>query len=200
MMRMDVLMNQRRLRLELMNWQLQLNHQHNANNMLMVRVAEEHSRVHQRRRRRRTWWVRPWIGRRLELGQYSRLLEELRLEDVPAFRNFLRMEPELFVEILNRVRDRIWRQDTFYRRALDPGLKLALTLRYLASEDSYHSLMYSFRVPVCTISVFVPEVCEAIVLAYKDELIACPATPAEWRPIAEEFSRRWNFHHTLTLP
>ena len=74
MMMMDVLMNQRRLRLELMNWQLQLNHQHNVNNMLMVRVAEEHRRV-QQRRRRRTWWVKPWIGRRLELGQYSRLLE-----------------------------------------------------------------------------------------------------------------------------
>ena len=133
MMRMDVLMNQRRLRLELMNWQLQLNHQHNVNTMLMVRVAEEHRRVQQRIRRRRTWWVKPWIGRRLELGQYSRLLEELRLEDVPAFRNFLKMEPELFVEILNRVRDSIWRQDTFYRRALDPGLKLALTLRYRIS-------------------------------------------------------------------
>ena len=190
-------MNQRRLRLELMNWQLQLNHQHNVNNMLMVRVAEEHRRVQQRRRRRRTWWVKPWIGRRLEFGQYIRLLEELRLEDVPAFRNFLRMEPELFVEILNRVRDSIWRQDTFYRRALDPGRKLALTLRYLASGDSYHSLMYSFRVPVCTMSGFVPVVCEAIVAAYKDEVIASPTTPAEWRPIAEEFSRRWNFHDTL---
>ena len=137
-MRMDVLMNQRRLRLELMNWQLQLNHQYNVNNMLMViRVAEEHRRVQQRRRCRRIWWVRPWIGRRLKLCQYSRLLElQLRLEDVPVFRNFLRMEPELFVEILNHVRDSIWRQDTFYRRALDPGLKLALTLRYLASGDS----------------------------------------------------------------
>ena len=196
-MKMDLVMNQRRNRLQLLNWLLQLNHQHNVNNMLMVRVVQEHGRVQQRRRRRRTMWVKLWIGRRLELGQYSSLLEELRLEDVPAFRNFLRIEPEMFVEILDRVRDTIWKKDTFYRKALDPGLKLALTLRYLASGDSYHTLMYSFRVPVSTISLFVPEVCEAIIGAYKDEVIACPTTPDEWRPIAEEFSRRWNFHHTL---
>lgn len=30
------------------------------------------------------------------------------------------------------------------------------------SGDSYHSLMYLFRIPVCTISKIVPEVCKAL--------------------------------------
>ena len=50
--------------------------------MAMLRVLQEHERVQRRRIRRRAVWVKPWIERRLELGQYSRLMEELRLEDV----------------------------------------------------------------------------------------------------------------------
>ena len=140
-------------------------------------------------------WVKPWIERRLELGQYSRLMEELRLEDVAAFKNFTRVTPDMFAEIVERVSHSIWKQDTSYRKALEPGLKVAMTRRHLATGDSYHSLMYGFRVPSNTICKFVPEVCEAIVAEYSPEVISCPTTPDEWRPIAEQFARRWNFHH-----
>jgi len=193
---MDVLVNHRRNRLQLLNWQLQLNHQQNVNNMLLLRVQEEHRRV-QRRRQRRTVWVRPWLERRVQLGQYTRLMEELRLEDVRAFKNFVRVEPEMFEEIVQRVSHRIWKQDTAYRKSLQPGLKVAITLRYLASGDNYHSLMYAFRVPHNTISLFIPEVCEAIIEEYAQEVIACPSTPQQWKDIADNFSTRWNFHHCL---
>ena len=51
------------------------------------------------------------------------LTEELRLEDGESFRNVLRMEPTMFDELLNRIRPRIANQDTWYRQAIDPGLK-----------------------------------------------------------------------------
>ena len=70
-------------------------------------------------------------------------------------------------------------------------------MRHLATGDSCHPLMYGFRVPSNTICKFVPEVCEAIVAEYSPEVITCPTTPAEWRPIAEQFARRWNFHHAV---
>ena len=158
--------------------------------MVILRVLQEHQRVQRRRIRRRAGWVKRWFERRLQLGQYIRLLEELRLEDVTAFKNFTRVEPEMFAEIVERVSHRIWKQDTSYRKALEPGLKVAITLRHLATGDSYHSLMYGFRVPSNTICKFVPEVCEAIVAEYSSEVITCPTTPAEWRPIAEQFARR----------
>ena len=172
-LKMDVLVNQRRNQLKLMNWQLQLNHQFNENNMLLLRVQQEYRGVQKKRRRRRSVWVRPWIERRVQLGQYTRLMEELRLEDVKAFKNFLRVEPELYEELVERVSHRIWKQDTAYRQSLRPGLKIAITMRYLASGDSYHSLMYAFRVPHNTISKFIPEVCEAITQEYSSEVIAC---------------------------
>ena len=42
-----------------------------------------------------------------------------------------------------------------------------------------------------------PEVCDAIVEAYADEVIACPKTPQEWQPIADQFAKRWNFHNCV---
>ena len=161
--------------------------------MLMVHVVQNQRRVQRRRVRRRRMWVRPWLERRIELGQYTRLMEELRVEDVPAFKNFLRMGPDMFQELLQRLVPRLTKIDTFCRKALSPGLKLAFTLRYLASGDNYHSLMYSFRVPHNTISKVIPEVCEAIIAQFADEVIECPTTEQQWRGIADQFSNRWQF-------
>ena len=78
-----------------------------------------------------------------------------------------------------------------------PCLKLAITVRFLASGDKYPSLMYSFRVARNTISVVIPEVCQAIVQEYKAEVITCPTSPEEWTPIAEVFRDRWNVPHAM---
>jgi len=196
---MDVLMSKRRNRLQLLKWQLILNQQHNIRNMLMIQVEVEQRRVQAIRRKKRSVWIRPWLraDQRLQFGHFSRLMEDLRVEDVKSFKNFLRLEPQMFDELVERVGPRIWRQDTTYRKALTPGLKMAITLRYLASGDSYMSLMYNFRVPINTISIFVPEVCEAIQNEYAKDVIQCPSTPAEWRNISARFASRWNFQNCV---
>ena len=122
-------------------------------------------------------------------------MRELRMEDTTPFFNYLRMQPAMFDEILNRVGPRIQKKDTNLRKCLDPGLMLAITIRHLASGDKYPTLQYDFRVDRNTICRIIPEVCRAIVLEYKDELIPCPSSPEEWSPIAEEFKGRWNLPH-----
>ena len=93
------------------------------------------------------------------------------MEDQRSFFNLLRMPPEMFDELLNRVGPRIRRVDTRPRKALEPGLKLAITIRHLASGDKYPTLQYDFRVARNTMSVFIPELCHAIVDEYKHEAI-----------------------------
>lgn len=150
-----------------------------------------------RRRRRRQLWVRPWISRRQIFGHYDTLIGELDRESHGDFANYMRMEPAMFHEILLRLTPRLTKQDTNFRRALEPGLKLAITLRFLATGNSYHSLAYSFRVPHNTISMFLGEVCEAIVAEYGDEVVSLPTSEDGWRDLAEKFGSRWNFHHAI---
>ncbi len=69
---------------------------------------------------------------------------EIRDEDVAGFCKFMRMDPAMFQELLHRLDGRKRKQDTWYRKALEPGLKLVITLHHLAAGDNYHSLMYSF--------------------------------------------------------
>ncbi|XP_071094818.1 uncharacterized protein [Haliotis cracherodii] len=83
------------------------------------------------------------------------------------------------------------------KKALPPGLKLVITVRFLASCDKYPSLMYSFRVTGNTISLIIPEVCQAIVEEYKDEVIIYPTTPDAWTPTGEVFGNRWNVPHAV---
>ena len=71
-------------------------------------------------------------------------MNELRIQDPQAFFTFLRMEPAMFDELVQRVGPRITKTDTHMRKSLSPGLKIAITVRYLASEKKYPSLMYSF--------------------------------------------------------
>ena len=198
---MNPLLQSYRNRLFLLNCQLRLNIQDTENTLVLARAKLNQQRrnasICTPERMRRRYWVKAWLLRRPNHGQYERLMHELRVDDEQSFRNFVRMDARMFHEILQRIEARIVKQDTFYRKALTPGLKLALTLRYLATGDSYHSLMYGFRVASNTISKFIPEVCNAIIEEYAPEVLACPTTPEAWKAVSDKFTQRWQFPHCL---
>lgn len=149
-----------------------------------------------RTRKKRLIWMRSWLQRRVFLGHYEKLVAELSGEDLRGFRNYMRISPELFQELLERVGPRLMKKDTFMRKALEPGHRLAIALRYMASGDSYMSLSYNYRVAPNTISDLVPVTCDAIIQEYLEEVMTCPSTPEEWKQVAQVFSDKWNFHHT----
>ena len=72
------------------------------------------------------------------------------------------MTPENFHEILVLIRDDITKKDTPMREPIPPEIKLAVTIRFLATGTTFDNLSMCFRVHKSTIGKFVPEVCEAI--------------------------------------
>ena len=156
-------------------------------------------RARLRRRRERRWWSRPWVStvQRNEQGAYSKLMVELRADDPEAFTNFMRMPPEMFDELLDRVGPRLTKRTTNWRTPLEPGLKLAITLRHLATGDSYMSMRYLWRVPHNTISVIVREVCRAIFDEYVADVLPVPTTEAAWADISDAYLKRWHFPNTI---
>lgn len=114
------------------------------------------------KRRRRSIWVHNWVQRRAEHGCYAQLLRELQDEVPHLYQNFLRMNIADFNNLLNMVSPLIKKEDTTMRISISPGERLAVTLRFLATGDSFMSLQYLFRIPQSTISCIIPEVCDAI--------------------------------------
>lgn len=146
---------------------------------------------------RRRVWVRTWLQDRVGHGFYDDLLRDLPLNDPDIYFNFMRMDSPMSQELLTRVGPKIVRQDTNFRDTLSPRLHLAITVRFLATGDSYPSLVFGFRVARNTIISIMPQTCEAIIQCYEEELLKCPKTPEEWLRVAEGFERRWNLPHCL---
>jgi hypothetical protein len=96
-----------------------------------------------RQRRRRRFWVRPWIQRRELFWNYDNLMMELARESQGDFINYMRMDPCMFRELLERIAPRVQKETTHLRSPLPARMKLAITLRYIASGDSYHSQCYT---------------------------------------------------------
>ena len=91
----------------------------------------------QRPRRRHNMWVRPWLLQREERGVYHNIMADLYATDIPGFTNYMRMTPEFFEMIKTRLEPRLARQATNYRAPISVGEKLAHTIRYLATGESY---------------------------------------------------------------
>ena len=71
-------------------------------------------------------------------------MRELSFTDRQSFVNYLRMPVDRFNEIVDKVTPIIQTQKTNWRDPLHPALKVAITLRHLATGDSYPSLSFNF--------------------------------------------------------
>ena len=97
------------------------------------------------------------------------MLADLNFQSVSGlYKNFTRMSPSEFEFVINFIGGKISEENTAFRKSISVQERLALTLRFLASGDSYVSLQYLFKISKQAISCIVPEVCEALVEKSKD--------------------------------
>lgn len=142
-----------------------------AASLLILADEMENEEQKKRKKRLRSTWVHPWLAKRSVDGAHQTVLQEFQnvADQQYMFKQFLRMDPETFNQLLELVKPLIQKQDTHLRKAISASERLAVTLRFLATGDSYKSLSILFRIAACTITQIVPEVCDAIYAVLKDE-------------------------------
>lgn len=100
----------------------------------------------------------------------KKMLDEMMPRPVGYISNFCRMSSEDFEILLQKVSPLISKLDTNWRIAVPSNVRLALTLRFLATGDSYMSLQYLFKISHQLISTIVYEVCKALIQVLKEEV------------------------------
>ncbi|KAK5648293.1 hypothetical protein RI129_003185 [Pyrocoelia pectoralis] len=151
-----------------------------------------------RKRVKKTMWCRKWLQRRAEgQGVLTMLNDELLNEDPASYRNFLRLTSEQFDILLVKIGSHITKQDTVKRESISVRSRLEVTLRFLATGESYRSLMYSTRIHESSISRIVPEVCKVIFEHLTPDYLVTPTTVEIWRTIANDFYNIWQFPQCL---
>ena len=103
----------------------------------------------------------------------------------------------MFDELLQRLTPRLTKQTINLRESLEPGLKVALTIRHLASGSRYSDMQHGWRVPANSISIVVREVCSAIIEEYVDEQMTLPTTEEGWKQVADDWYKTWIFLHII---
>ncbi|XP_018360612.1 PREDICTED: uncharacterized protein LOC108759604 [Trachymyrmex cornetzi] len=121
------------------------------------------------------------------------LFEEFGPEDPRSFQNFTRMQEEVMEELLNLLIPYIEKKDTVMRKAISPRMRLSVTLRYLATGNSFQDLAYSTRIAPNTLSKIILETLQTIITVLNKNVIPFPSKPEEWEIVAHKFGTMWQF-------
>ncbi|XP_041430603.1 protein ALP1-like [Xenopus laevis] len=106
----------------------------------------------------RKYWVHPITSQRLKNGQFHILYSELRRYP-EKFQKFFRMSTSSFDELLTILTPGLSHDHTLMRDPISPEERLCLTLRFLATGQSFSSLYFQFLIGRSTISKIVRETC-----------------------------------------
>lgn len=126
------------------------------------------SQTLKKKRRKRRWWVSNLMQRRIVDNVGETMTDMQEQEESGQFHNFCRMASEDFDHLLSLISDKIRKSSTNFRDSIPAYDRLAVTLRFLATGDSYESLMYFTKMSKSTICNVISEVCAAINEALHD--------------------------------
>lgn len=129
--------------------------------MMHICIEDEEAEQAIKEKRKRIW-VRQLHDRGDLNISYTSLRDDLLISGPEFYRSFTRMSESDFEFILEIIRPFIQKEDTRLRRAIPADERLAITLRFLSTGQTYFSLATTFRCAVGTVCGIIMEVCQSI--------------------------------------
>ncbi|XP_057298529.1 uncharacterized protein LOC130629382 [Hydractinia symbiolongicarpus] len=103
------------------------------------------------------------------------------------------MSPERFEHLLSMIGPKIRKKFCPSREPITPAERLIVTLRYLATSESLQTQSFYFRIGRTTVCNIISETTRAIWDSLMPIYLKSPDTIEEWRTIAFEFEKEWNY-------
>ncbi|KAL4091307.1 hypothetical protein QTP88_026010 [Uroleucon formosanum] len=130
-------------------------------------------------------------------GFFKKLIEGHLFNNEVKFREFFRVNREQFNLIFSLVKDDLTKELTMRVAVpISPDEKLAITLRFLVTGESFRSLSYSFRISYSYISVIVKETLAALKQMLMPLFLPNPNS-IDYKVKANEFYTKWNFPNCI---
>ncbi|XP_047518535.1 protein ALP1-like [Pieris napi] len=149
-----------------------------------------------KKQKQRKFWVNPYIlTMNQDGGHFKRKYEALKICGNEKFFEYFRMTITSFEQLFTKLAPRLQKQYVF-RKPVDPIEKLGLTVRFLATGNSFRDMEFTDYRGKSTISRIVQEVCRAI---WDILLSECIPTITEelMEQIAEDFDKKTNFPNCM---
>ncbi|XP_066455030.1 uncharacterized protein [Eleutherodactylus coqui] len=168
---------------------------------LLVRVTKELSgrtavtEEEEPPRKKRRYWVHPLVSQRYEKGHFQALYTDLRTHP-EKFASFTRMSVEAFDKLLEQLRSGLSFQNTNMRKSISPEERLLITLRFLATGNSFASLHFEFLLGQSTISGIIRRTCYLLWVRLRRSVMSPPSTE-EWQNIAAGFETSAQFPNCI---
>ncbi|XP_066444802.1 uncharacterized protein [Eleutherodactylus coqui] len=153
--------------------------------LLLLVVLMQNQNPKKTERASRRYWVHPLLSESGTKGHFASLFQDLK-NHPEKFVQFCRLPMEAFERLLELVRRDITYEDTQMREAITAEERLLITLRFLATGESYASLHLQFRVVKSTIIKIVR--CTCSIIWQKLQPIVMPSPSEEtWHRVAAGF-------------
>ncbi|XP_011862589.1 PREDICTED: uncharacterized protein LOC105559121 [Vollenhovia emeryi] len=116
----------------------------------------------------------------------------MKEHDHEEFYEFTRMWPHKFEQLVELVSPFLLNAQNCIRKPLPTGLRVTLTLSYLAHGNAVRTQSWDYRVGRSTVYKIIPEVCEAIWNALHPTYLPY-MSQEKLIKVAEEFYLKWQF-------
>ncbi|KAL4714708.1 hypothetical protein ACJJTC_005198 [Scirpophaga incertulas] len=140
-------------------------------------------------------WIADIPRSRNQEGEYHYLFPRL-LSDSARFHTYFRMSKTKFYKLLYWTKPHIQQQDTRFRKSIGAEERLMVTIRFLATGDSFKTIGESFRLGYSTVQEIIHTTC-AVIWEVLSKLVMPEPNKEMWKKISEDFHNKWNYPNCL---